>query len=128
MPMTLHRSLNTLAAVVIFGTIAIIDGVSGYGGEFPALTLLEETARAVGISVGSRAQLQAMEAFMLKHGVKPPIGRIYPHAQLDEAIAEMRAGQIVGQSRHHALALLIRVEGPAPDAPLLGRCRSAALN
>ena len=54
-------------------------------------------ARAVGISVGSRTQLKTMEAFMLKRGVKPPIGRVYPHAQLDEAINQMRAGQIVGK-------------------------------
>jgi NADPH:quinone reductase-like Zn-dependent oxidoreductase len=91
---TIAQSAKCLAEL---GTLAIIGGVSGYGGEFPALTLLEKTARAVGIAVGSRAQLKAMEAFMLKHGVKPPIERVYPHAQLDEAIARMRAGQYVGK-------------------------------
>jgi NADPH:quinone reductase-like Zn-dependent oxidoreductase len=91
---TIPQSAQSLAE---FGTLAIIGGVSGYGGEFPALTLLEKTARAVGISVGSRAELRSMEAFMLKHQVKPPIDRIYPHAQLDEAIARMRAGQYVGK-------------------------------
>jgi NADPH:quinone reductase-like Zn-dependent oxidoreductase len=91
---TIPQSAKCLAE---FGTIAIIGGVSGYGGEFPALTLLEKTARAVGIAVGSRAQLRAMEAFMPAHGVKPPIDRVYPHAQLDEAIARMRAGQYVGK-------------------------------
>jgi NADPH:quinone reductase-like Zn-dependent oxidoreductase len=91
---TIAQSANSLAE---FGTIAIIGGVSGYGGEFPAFTLLEKTARAVGISVGSRAQLKAMEAFMLKHGVKPPIDRVYPHARLDAALARMRSGQYVGK-------------------------------
>jgi NADPH:quinone reductase-like Zn-dependent oxidoreductase len=91
---TIPQSAKALAD---FGVIAIIGGVSGYGGEFPALTLLEKTARAVGIAVGSRAQLKAMEAFMVKHSVKPPIGHVYPHAQLDEAIAQMRAGQFVGK-------------------------------
>ena len=91
---TMAQSAQCLAE---FGTIAIIGGVSGYGGEFPALTLLEKTARAVGIAVGSRAQLKAMESFMLKHGVKPPIAHVYPHAQLDEAIAQMRAGLYVGK-------------------------------
>jgi NADPH:quinone reductase-like Zn-dependent oxidoreductase len=91
---TIAQSAQCLAE---FGTIAIIGGVSGYGGEFPALTLLEKTASAVGIAVGPRAQLKAMEAFMLKHGVKPPIARVYPHGQLDEAIAQMRAGQYVGK-------------------------------
>ena len=88
-----------IVVVVSAGNIGrnITTGVSGYGGEFPALTLLEKTARAVGISVGSRAQLKAMEAFMLKHGVKPPIDRVYPHAQLDDAIARMKAGQYVGK-------------------------------
>jgi NADPH:quinone reductase-like Zn-dependent oxidoreductase len=91
---TIPQSARSLAQ---FGTIAIIGGVSGYGGEFPALTLLDKTARAVGISVGSRAELRAMESFMLEHRVKPPIGHVYPHAQLDEAIAQMRAGQFVGK-------------------------------
>jgi NADPH:quinone reductase-like Zn-dependent oxidoreductase len=91
---TMAQSARALADL---GTLAIIGGVSGYGGEFPALTLLEKTARAVGISVGSRAQLKDMEAFMLKHGVKAPIDRVYPHSQLDEAIARMRAGQYVGK-------------------------------
>jgi len=91
---TIPQSAKSLAE---FGTIAIIGGVSGYGGEFPALTLLEKTARAVGISVGSRAQLKQLEAFMLKHEIKPPIARVYSHAQLDEALTQMRAGQFVGK-------------------------------
>jgi NADPH:quinone reductase-like Zn-dependent oxidoreductase len=91
---TIAQSAKSLAE---FGTLAIVGGVSGYGGDFPALTLLEKTARAVGISVGSRAQLRALEAFMLGHGVKAPIDRVYPHAELDDAIARMRAGQYVGK-------------------------------
>jgi len=91
---TIPQSAKSLAQ---FGTIAIIGGVTGYGGDFPALTLLDKTAKAVGISVGSREELKAMESFMLKHRVKPPIGRVYPHAQLDEALAQMRGGQIVGK-------------------------------
>jgi NADPH:quinone reductase-like Zn-dependent oxidoreductase len=91
---TIAQSAQCLAE---FGTMAIIGGVSGYGGDFPALTLLEKTARAVGIAVGPRVRLKEMEAFMLKHEVKPPIAHVYPHAQLDEAIAQMRAGQYVGK-------------------------------
>ena len=91
---TIAESAKSLA---LSGTIAIIGGVTGYGGDLPTLALLDKGARAVGILVGSRAELKAMEAFMLKHGVKPPIWRVYPHAQLDEALSQMRGGQIVGK-------------------------------
>jgi NADPH:quinone reductase-like Zn-dependent oxidoreductase len=91
---TIAQSAQCLAEL---GTIAVIGGVTGYGGEFPAMMLVQKTARAVGIAVGSRTQLRALQAFMLKHQVKPVIEKVYPLAQLDEALAQMRSGQFMGK-------------------------------
>lgn len=91
---TIGQSAECLADL---GTIAVIGGVTGYGGEFPAVTLVAKTARAVGIAVGSRAELRNLEAFMQKHRIKPVIEKVYPLAQLETALTQLRTGQFVGK-------------------------------
>lgn len=91
---TLAQSGKCLAEA---GTLAIIGGVTGYGGEFSALTLLEKGARAVGILVGPRVRLQEMQAFMTQHQVKPVIDHVYRLEELDQALDQMRSGQFIGK-------------------------------
>jgi NADPH:quinone reductase-like Zn-dependent oxidoreductase len=91
---TIEQSAECLADL---GTIAVIGGVTGYGGEFPAVTLVAKTARAVGIAVGSRAELRNLEAFMQKHQIKPVVDKVYPLAQLEAALTQLRTGQFVGK-------------------------------
>jgi NADPH:quinone reductase-like Zn-dependent oxidoreductase len=91
---TLAESAKCLAEA---GTLAIIGGVSGYGGEFSALTLLDKGARAVGVLVGPRVRLKEMQTFMTRHRIKPVIEHVYQLEELDQALEQMRAGQFIGK-------------------------------
>lgn len=91
---TLAQSAQCLAEA---GTLVIIGGITGYGGEFPALTLLDKGARAVGVLVGPRKRLIEMEAFMTRHQLRPVIDHVYRLDELDQALEQMRSGQFVGK-------------------------------
>jgi len=91
---TLAESVRCLAQA---GTLAIIGVVTGYGGELPAATLLDKSARAVGILVGPRVRLREMEAFMTQHRLKPVIDHVYGLDGLDQAIEQLRSGQFIGK-------------------------------
>ena len=91
---TLAESAKCLAEA---GTLAIIGGVTGYGGEFPALTLLDKGARAVGVLVGPRVRLRELQTFMSRHRVKPVIDHVYRLEELDQAIEQLRSGQFMGK-------------------------------
>jgi NADPH:quinone reductase-like Zn-dependent oxidoreductase len=91
---TLQQSQRCLAQA---GTLAIIGGITGYGGEFSALTLLDKGARAVGLLVGPRKRLQELQSFMTAHRVKPVVDHVYRLDELDKAIGQLRSGQFVGK-------------------------------
>lgn len=91
---TLAQSIASLAPG---GHIALIGGLTGFGGEIPARALLHANATASGIYVGSRENFEAMNAFIESHRIRPVIDRAYA---LDEALAayqRMEAGQHFGK-------------------------------
>lgn len=91
---TLDQSLD---AVALGGTISIIGGITGYGGELPALGVLDKAAHVVGILVGSRNQLKDLQAFMTRNKVKPAIDHVYSLGEYGAAIEQLRSGQFVGK-------------------------------
>jgi NADPH:quinone reductase-like Zn-dependent oxidoreductase len=91
---TLPQSLASLAPG---GHIALIGGLAGFGGDIPAMALLHGNATVGGIYVGSRANFEALNAFIGQHRIRPVIDRVYA---LDEAMAayqRMEAGQHLGK-------------------------------
>lgn len=78
---TLAQSLASLAPG---GHMALIGGLAGFGGDIPAMALLHSNATASGIYVGSRANFEAMNAFIERHGIRPVIDRVF---ELDDALA-----------------------------------------
>ena len=78
---TLPQSLASLAPG---GHIALIGGLAGFGGDIPSMALLHANATVSGIYVGSRANFEAMIAFIESHRIRPVIDRIYA---LDDAAA-----------------------------------------
>lgn len=91
---TMAQSAKALAE---FGTLSIIGGLTGYGGDIPALTLLVKAATARGINVGSRADYQAFAAYVERHQLHPVVDRVFPLAELEAARAYMDAGNFVGK-------------------------------
>jgi NADPH:quinone reductase-like Zn-dependent oxidoreductase len=91
---TLALSVKSLAHA---GTLSIVGGLSGYGGDIPALGLLMKSARAQGVYVGSRADYLRMSAFMSRHKLHPVIDRVFPLEQFDEALKYLGSGGFVGK-------------------------------
>ncbi len=88
---TLPQSIASLAPG---GHIALIGGLSGFGGDIPARALMHANATVSGIYVGSRENFEAMRAFIERHRIRPVIDRTY---ELDQALA---AYERVDAGRH----------------------------
>lgn len=91
---TLPQSLASLAPG---GHVALIGGLTGFGGEIPARALLHGNLTACGIYVGSRANFEAMNAFIERHRIRPVIDRVY---DLDDTLAayqRIEGGQHIGK-------------------------------
>ncbi|MGH8325523.1 MAG: zinc-dependent alcohol dehydrogenase family protein [Steroidobacteraceae bacterium] len=91
---TLPQSIASLAPG---GHIAIIGGLSGFGGEIPASALLHANTTVSGIYVGSRENFETMIAFIERHGIRPVIDRVYDLEEASAAYERMEAGRHLGK-------------------------------
>lgn len=91
---TLQQSLASLAPG---GHIALIGGLSGFGGDIPTMALLHANATASGIYVGSRADFEAMNAFIEKHRIRPVIDHVYKLDEVSAAYERIETGQHLGK-------------------------------
>lgn len=91
---TLPRAIQALA---YGGNVALIGGLSGFGGEIPGVALLGRSASASGIYVGSRAEFEQFAAFVEKHRLVPVIDRTFPFEQAADAYALMASGDHFGK-------------------------------
>lgn len=91
---TLPQSLSSLAPG---GHIALIGGLSGFGGDVPVMALLHANATASGIYVGSRANFEAMVTFIERHRIRPVIDRTYELDEASLAYGRIEAGEHLGK-------------------------------
>ncbi len=96
---TLARSVNCARTG---GSVAIIGGVSGFGGEFQPFSLIGGTRKLLGITVGSRIALEQLVRFVDVAGIQPAVDRVF---QFDEAI---QAYEYL-ESGHHFGKVVIQV-------------------
>lgn len=88
---TLPRAVEALGNG---GHITIIGGLSGFGGQIPQDALEAANGRISRIYVGSRADFEAMNAFLEEHEMRPLIDRVF---DFEEAQA---AFQFMEENRH----------------------------
>jgi NADPH:quinone reductase-like Zn-dependent oxidoreductase len=91
---TLPRALRTLA---IGAHVALIGGLTGFGGEIPFNVLFDRDASATGFHVGSRADFEAMNRFMAGHGIRPIVDRVFDMEDAPEAFAFYLNGDFMGK-------------------------------
>lgn len=91
---TVNRSI---ASAAMGGSIAIIGGVSGFGGEVNPASLLTGAKRLVGIFVGSRTMLEKVMRFAASTGVQPVVDRVFGFEQAQEAYRYMASGAHFGK-------------------------------
>jgi NADPH:quinone reductase-like Zn-dependent oxidoreductase len=93
-PDTYQRSINALAAG---GKIAQIGVLTGFGPKPDLGRLQSMNADIIGITAGSRDHLEAMNAFIVEHRLRPVIDRTFPFDAVPEAYEHIRSGQHFGK-------------------------------
>jgi NADPH:quinone reductase-like Zn-dependent oxidoreductase len=97
---TLPRALASLAPSA---HIALIGGLTGFGGAIPAGALMTRNASVSGLYVGSRENFEAMNAFIAKHHLKPVIAKVLDFADAQAAYDLMESDNFSGK-------IVVRVE------------------
>jgi NADPH:quinone reductase-like Zn-dependent oxidoreductase len=88
---------RSVASTAMGGSVAIIGGVSGFGGEVNPASLLAGAKRMVGIFVGSRTMLEKVLRFADTTGLQPVVDRVFTFGQAREAYRHMESGSHFGK-------------------------------
>ncbi len=84
---TLARSTSS---VCMGGTVAIIGGVSGFGGELQPFALIRGAKRLSGIFVGSRSMFEDLNKFLCVTKIHLIVDRVFPFQQAREAYTYLK--------------------------------------
>jgi NADPH:quinone reductase-like Zn-dependent oxidoreductase len=87
----------SVASLAYAGTLSVVGGLTGYGGDIPSLGLLMKAARAQGVFVGSRADFLRMSEFISQHRLHPAIDSRFPVERYEDALQLMESGNFVGK-------------------------------
>jgi NADPH:quinone reductase-like Zn-dependent oxidoreductase len=91
---TLPRAMKALA---LGGQIALIGGLTGFDSTIPAGSLTMTSGALRGIYVGSRADFEAMNAFISKHKLRPVVDKVFEFEQASEAFKYLESGSHFGK-------------------------------
>src|SRR5690606_3373044 len=79
------------------GHIALIGGLSGFASSLPVGALMTLGGRVTGIYVGSRADFEALNAFIAEHGIEPHVDRVFELEDAPAAFDLMENGDFMGK-------------------------------
>jgi NADPH:quinone reductase-like Zn-dependent oxidoreductase len=88
---------KALQAMAFESHIALIGGLSGFASDVPLPALMGLGASASGIYVGSRADFEALNAFMAEHEIHPVIDRVFGFEEAPAAFDLMENGSFFGK-------------------------------
>lgn len=88
---------QTLACLAQGGHVALIGGLTSFGGEIPAGALMGNNATASGIYVGSRENFEALNAFLEAHPIRPVIDRVFDFDAAAAAFDHLDSGNLFGK-------------------------------
>lgn len=91
---TFNQSLD---AARVGGSVVVIGLLSGAAQKIFVPTIFGKNLHIHGISVGSREQFEAMNAFIARHGLKPVVDQVYPWLKVQDALKAMQAGAHFGK-------------------------------
>jgi NADPH:quinone reductase-like Zn-dependent oxidoreductase len=91
---TLPKALQALA---YDAHIALIGGLTGFAPSIPTGALLQLGTVVSGIYVGSRADFEAMNAFIEAHRIEPAVGRVFSFDEAPQAFDFMDNGSYFGK-------------------------------
>jgi NADPH:quinone reductase-like Zn-dependent oxidoreductase len=88
---------KTLASLGVGGHVALIGGLTSFGGDIPSVALMGGNVTASGIYVGSRADFEALTAFLEKHPIEPVIDKVFAFDDAPAAYAYLDSGALFGK-------------------------------
>jgi alcohol dehydrogenase len=88
---------QSLRAVRVGGAIALIGVLSGGRAELNLGPVVTRHVRMLGITVGSRDRLSEMIAAVAAKQIRPVIDRVFPLADISEALLYLKAGKHFGK-------------------------------
>jgi NADPH:quinone reductase-like Zn-dependent oxidoreductase len=91
---TLEKALQALG---FQGHIAMIGALSGSAGAMPTGSFIGLGTRVTGIYVGSRADFEAMNAFITEHRLRPVVDAVFPFEEAAAAYELMDSEQHLGK-------------------------------
>jgi NADPH:quinone reductase-like Zn-dependent oxidoreductase len=86
---------QSLEAVRTGGFISLIGVLTG--GTFNPIPILMKNVTVQGIFVGSRDMFDAMNKAIVVNGLKPVVDRVFPFAELPQALEYMASGAHFGK-------------------------------
>ena len=86
-----------MKAVRIGGHVAIVGVVAGFGGGFNTASLIGNSAKLQGLSVGSRDMFEAMCRLIELHRIGPVVDKVFPWTEARAAFAAMEGGEHFGK-------------------------------
>lgn len=92
-----HTLPKTLQSLAFGGHVALIGGLTEFGGEIPTGALMGTNSTASGIYVGSRADFEALNAFITQHRLKPAVDKVFEFADAQAAYDYMDSGALFGK-------------------------------
>ena len=88
---------RSLASLAIGGHVALIGGLTAFGGDIPVMSLIGPHARASGIYVGSRKDFDALNGFIQQNKIKPVIDRVFDFPEAQAAYDLMESDGFFGK-------------------------------
>jgi NADPH:quinone reductase-like Zn-dependent oxidoreductase len=88
---------KALAALGLGGHVALIGGLTGFGGEMNVGALTGRMGSMTSIYVGSREDFEQLNAFIAKHKLKPVIDRVFAFEEAPAAFEYLKTGSHFGK-------------------------------
>jgi NADPH:quinone reductase-like Zn-dependent oxidoreductase len=88
---------KALAALGLGGHVALIGGLTGFEGNVDVGAVTGRLGSLTSIYVGSRADFEAMNAFIARHKLKPVIDRVFSFEEAPAAFEYLESGSHFGK-------------------------------
>ena len=88
---------QSMRAIKIGGHVAIVGVVAGMGGGFNTASLIGNSAKLQGLSVGSRDMFEAMCRSIELAGIQPVVDKVFPWTEAAAAFRAMQGGEHFGK-------------------------------
>jgi NADPH:quinone reductase-like Zn-dependent oxidoreductase len=88
---------QSMKAIRIGGHVAIVGVVAGLGGGFNTASLIGNSAKLQGLSVGSRDMFEAMCRFIDLNRIQPVVDKVFPWTEVKAAFTAMQGGEHFGK-------------------------------